>query len=343
MVFMETFMKNPVVYVGIVSYHSASLMDACLKALNRQTYKKVLISVWDNANEHRVKQISHTHRAAYHGSQKNLGFGAAHNAIIRTLHLKDSDYYLALNPDAVLEPMFIKELVKALEINGAGWATGTLYRNKGTKELYSVGHAVQRDGYAYNIGFGLRDIGQYDSRRTVFGAPGAAALYSAPLIRTITRKGQFFDENIFLYYEDIDVDWRANKAGFHCLYVPTALGLHRGGTPPISLEAEILANRFYVLLKNADTRSLWYLFPLVTAHCLFRLFTSPATGIRLCTLVPRALMRALIARKQNAYQHDMNHWFTIATQEQTRQPRTYAERLRAYTSHIFHNSTGRRE
>ena len=147
---------------------------------------------------------------------------------------------------------------------------------EGPPRLYSVGHGLRRDGYFFNIGFGLPDRGQFETRRQVFGAPGAAALYAQPMIESISHNGAFFDEDFFLYGEDTDVDWRAHHAGWRCVYVPSAIADHRGSDPAEYLRVEAVANRYLSVLKNAQTGSLaGHNLPVMMLHVAFRLVFSP--------------------------------------------------------------------
>ena len=58
-----------------------------------------------------------------------------------------------------------------------------------------------------------------DKKEFIFGACAGAALYKKKLF----EKVGFFDEDFFAYYEDVDLSFRAQLAGFQCLYVPEAV------------------------------------------------------------------------------------------------------------------------
>ncbi len=71
------------------------------------------------------------------------------------------------------------------------------------------------------------DNGQYDAREEVFGACAGAALYRREMLDEIG----LFDEDFFLYMEDVDLAFRARLAGWKCIYVPEAKVFHHhGGT-----------------------------------------------------------------------------------------------------------------
>lgn len=327
---LEADMRRSIVYVGIVTFHSAVFISRCLNALQKQTYTQVRIIVLDNDSGDEIRKMMKPYKTAvtFIQNDTNVGYGAGHNRIISSVRLRDHDYYLSLNPDAILGPEYIAKLVIAIRTHNVGWATGKLYRNIKTKELYSVGHAIQRDGYTFNIGYDMKDIGQYNVSRHVFGAPGAAAMYSGKLINAISQEGSFFDPTMFLYYEDVDVDWRAQRAGFRCSYEPKATATHTGGLFPKHFEAEVLANRYYTVLKNAEASSLMlYNVPVMFIHVLFRIFVTPATGLALIRKLFIKGPTALRLRYRSSAQCSMRYWNAQAVHELTFQPRNVIGRL----------------
>lgn len=285
------------IYVGIVTYNSAADLLECLDALYQQTFSDMTIIAYDNASIDGsaawLRTNAPTVRLIEGG--ENLGYGRAHNHLIRSAGLRQGDAYLALNPDAILAPDYLQTLWGALMGDADnGWATGKLLLKDAdgvfTELVYSAGHGLLRSGFAFNIGYGLPDGDAYARSREVFGAPGAAALYRAEMIAALAPTGDFFDPAMFLYAEDTDIDWRARLQGWRCWYAAEATAYHRGSAPGGRLKMEAIANRYLSVLKNA------YLFdllifnvPYMAAHCLARLIVTPRLGI---LLIRRLLSRA---------------------------------------------------
>jgi GT2 family glycosyltransferase len=78
-----------------------------------------------------------------------------------------------------------------------------------------------------------------------------------------------FVEEFFLYYDDVDLGWRANLAGHRVVYDPGAVVSHsyvfsRRGRKWLYLER----NRLFSLLTNYECRTLLLLAPLM---CVFEL------------------------------------------------------------------------
>ena len=326
------------VVVGLVTYNSIQDLPDCIKAVRAQTFPHLRLFVIDNASADGspdwVKR--NVPEATLLCCDRNLGYGRAHNQILGLCQLGAGDFYLTLNPDVRIHPDYITELRDGLVVEGAGWGTGKLKwietTRQGDHRLYSVGHGLRRDGYFFNIGYGIPDRGQFETCREVFGAPGAAALYARPLIESISHNGAFFDEDFFLYGEDTDVDWRAHHAGWRCVYVPSAIADHRGSNPGEGQRVEAIVNRYLSVFKNARVLDLLgYNLPVMMMHVAFRLVASPRLGFRmglqLAATGPRMLAKrptTMMSRK------GLKAWFAWSREQETGQPLAWKDRLNAW-------------
>lgn len=320
------------VYVGIVSFNTLSDLPGCIASVKRQSQKDIRIIVFDNnSSDGSVAWLRKQKGIMLIPHDENIGFGRAHNAIINSVHLGKNDYYLALNPDVRLGRRYISELVAVVKTKGAYWATGKLYKDASKKTLYSAGHGLLKDGYALNIGYDLPDGKIWNVAREVFGAPGAAPLYSSKLIRSLSVSGSFFDPRMFLYYEDIDVDWRARLSGFHCWYSPRATAVHAGGKFRSSYEIEALGNRYAGVLKNASVADLvTYNIPRIGMHVLFRLVLSPRKGFLLLGKAMRAVTFLRARTPWRVSRSYMHRWFAWSAGQPTGQPVTPIGRLSSF-------------
>lgn len=314
------------IYLGIVTYNSRADLPGCLEGLCAQTAAPIRIFALDNASSDGSADWLREHAPEVHliANSDNVGYGRAHNAIIRSAELQLGDYYLSLNPDAELAPDYIARLVETLEADpGGGWATGKLLMRDaaGGVCLYSAGHGMLRSGFAFNIGYGLPDDETFARSREVFGAPGAAAVYKAELIDALSVDGDFFDPDMFMYAEDTDVDWRAQRQGWRCWYVASAVARHRGSAPDIDVQIMATGNRYVSVLKNATARDLIRFNILyMLAHCLIRTVMTPRLGLRLTGGILRRAPAAL--RRRRPSQVDvriLRDWFEWSARQPTEQ------------------------
>ena len=84
-----------------------------------------------------------------------------------------------------------------------------------------AGDYVTWMGFACKTGDGRR-ASRYTKQKRIFSACGGAALYRKSILEEIGT----FDENFFAYFEDVDLSWRANNAGYKCVLCPTAKCYH---------------------------------------------------------------------------------------------------------------------
>jgi GT2 family glycosyltransferase len=94
---------------------------------------------------------------------------------------------------------------------------------EGTEAVDSAGNGITTGGVGFNRGFGV-DKKDFAISESIFGACGAAALYRRSMLAEIG----FFDDEFFLYDEDIDLSFRAQLAGWKCRYVADAVAHHKG-------------------------------------------------------------------------------------------------------------------
>jgi GT2 family glycosyltransferase len=146
--------------------------------------------------------------------------------------------------------------------------------------LDGAGDALRRSGLPYRVGHLELDHGQFDEPSFVFGACAAAALYRRSLFEEIGS----FDEDFFAYCEDGDLSFRAQLAGYRCLYVPHACVYHMGSASTGGKRSPTAArlgtqNGVNLLVKNLPAALVWRMLPSLLAGQLSRVtITSFSSG-----------------------------------------------------------------
>ena len=121
--------------------------------------------------------------------------------------------------------------------------------------INNVGTVLAGDGYGADRGYLERDHGQYETPESVFAWCGGAVLLTA---RYLAEVG-LFDEQLFLYYEDVDLSWRGRERGWRYRYVPESVVRHVHsaatveGSPRFDYYNE--RNRLLTLTRHADRRT----------------------------------------------------------------------------------------
>lgn len=207
--------------IVIVNYEGEHLLPDCLDALARQTLAPAEVVVADNGSRDgslamlrdRYPEV----RALALG--RNHGFGGGAN---RGLAVTSAPWVCVLNSDAVPEPDWLERLATAPSGEDV-WSLGGVLVEASSGLLESAGDQYRVNGYAHRLLHG-RPLAELPADPyPVFAAPGAAPVYR----RDVFDRLGGFEERFFLYYEDIDLAFRALLAGYHALVVPAARVRHR--------------------------------------------------------------------------------------------------------------------
>lgn len=216
------------VSVHIVTYNSETDITACIQSVFRQSHPVRKVIIVDNASDDATLQelTPFAGKVEIVKNNVNVGFAAAHNQAIQG---SDSDCFLVLNPDVVLDKDYIKNLVMFMESrNDVGSVTGKLLRQSDGNMIDSMGLVMSRSRRAQDLYSGEPDK-QFQQPFEVFGVSAAAALYRRLMVEDISINNQFFDEDFFAYKEDVDVAWRGRIAGWSAFCVPDAVAHHQRG------------------------------------------------------------------------------------------------------------------
>jgi GT2 family glycosyltransferase/glycosyltransferase involved in cell wall biosynthesis len=153
----------------------------------------------------------------------NWGYAGGIN---RGIDACEHEYVFLLNADAEVEPDAIDLCAARLDASPetcVGVVPKILLRSY-PGYIDSVGNAITPEGSAFNVGIGCIDIGQYDVPELSFGPCFAAAFLRRDAFseQAVGR----LDETYFMYYEDVDWNWRANLLGYDFVTEPMARVLH---------------------------------------------------------------------------------------------------------------------
>ena len=248
------------VSINIVNWNGVHFLSDCIESIKSQTYKNIEINIIDNnSSDGSVDLLRRKYpEIMLVNNFQNEGFSRAHNQAAR---ISSGEYILPLNFDIILSPQFVAEMVKAIEMApDIGIVSGNLYalrQGEDRKMIDSTG-VTMKGMFPADRGQNQLDHGQYDKIEYVFGASGAAPLYRRTMLEEVALNGEYFDEDYYIYVEDVDLCWRAQLYGWKALYTPLAVAFHkRGATREKSAEMGreyILLghrNRYWSIIKNA--------------------------------------------------------------------------------------------
>jgi GT2 family glycosyltransferase len=248
------------VSINIVNWNGLRFLGDCLKSIKSQTYENIEVNIIDNhSTDGSVEWLEKEYpevRLVRNGV--NEGFSRAHNQATR---ISSGEYILPLNFDIILSPQFVAEMVKAIEMaSDIGIVSGNLYalrKGEDRKIIDSTGVTI-KSMFPADRGQNQLDHGQYHEIEYVFGASGAAPLYRHTMLEEVALNGENFDEDYYIYVEDVDLCWRAQLYGWKALYTPWAVAFHKRGatrekSAGMGREYILLGhrNRYWSIIKNA--------------------------------------------------------------------------------------------
>ena len=247
----EETLPSPLFSVIIPNWNGAHHLPTCLDALRRQTYPHFEIIISDNGSTDTSQTLvtESYPEVRWLGLPENRGLAVACNEAAR---IARGDVLVMLNNDTEVEEGWLSALVESLVRHpDAGAVASKLLLFDRRDVLHSAGDGFGRDGLPYNRGVWEVDRGQYDGDQEVFGACGGAAAYR----RRAWEEAGGFDEDLFMYCEDVDLDWRLWLLGWKVVFAPQARVYHRlsatGGGSIASFYTG--RNTLSVLLKDVPT------------------------------------------------------------------------------------------
>jgi GT2 family glycosyltransferase len=261
--------QPPLASVVIPNWNGLLHLPVCLEALRAQTYPHLEIILVDNGSTDGSQAFvaENYPEVRLLALDRNLGLTGGNNAGFR---VAGGEVLVSLNNDTEADPGFVEALVTALQAQPeAGMAAAKMLLFDDRKLIHSAGDGYGLDGIPFNRGVWQCDEGQFDDPGWIFGGCGGAVAYRRAMLDEVGPPGSAlggpFDESFFMYCEDVDLNWRAQLAGWKCWYTPQAVVYHKlsatGGGPLASFYTG--RNTLWVVAKNYPGRLLRRYWPQV--------------------------------------------------------------------------------
>ncbi len=238
----------PLVSVIVINWNGKRYLPTCLEALRAQTYPRLEVLVADNASTDGSQALV---QAQYPWVRlvalpENRGFTGGNNAGIAA---STGAIVILLNNDTEVAPDWVAEVAAAFERHPeAGLVASKMLLFDRRDTFHTAGDLYRVDGLPGNRGVWQQDKGQYDREEYVFGACGGSLAVRRTVLDTIGA----LDDDFFFSAEDVDFAWRAQLAGFRCVYAPRAVVYHQLAATGGDITASYYNGRnfIYVLAKD---------------------------------------------------------------------------------------------
>jgi len=238
------------VSVIVVAWQSGDDLARCLLALTGQTHPPQEILLVDNASTDGAPQATAKAlpQVRLIEAGANLGFAAGVN--FGALQAR-GDWLALVNPDAFAAPDWLERLIAGAARNPGVECFGCRQTLAGAKgRLDGIGDVMSLPGIPYRGGYGLVDPGPVEEGEC-FSACGGAMLIRRSLFEAMGG----FDEDLFMYCEDVDLGYRIRLAGGACRVIPDAVVDHVGSASTGGAGSDFASfhgarNRIRVFIKD---------------------------------------------------------------------------------------------
>jgi len=212
--------EKPSVSIIIVTYNNIAVIESCLLALREQSYKNFDTIIVDNDSvDTTISMVANFPEVKLIQAKKNLGFAGGNILGLSHAH---GELVVLLNPDTEPCAMWLEALVKGMNVDNKIGLCASKLIVYGTDMIDSAGDGCMITGRGFKRGEG-ENTNLYSELDYVFGACGGAVMLRRELIDDIG----FLDDDFFLIHEDTDLNFRAQLAGWKCLFVPSAVVYHK--------------------------------------------------------------------------------------------------------------------
>ena len=263
-------MEKDFVSIVVVDWKGNDLLRDCLNSILSQTYRNFeIILIANEPRDNFLKEIRNSFpQIKIIVNEKNLFYSSSQNQGISKAR---GEFILSLNNDVILERNFLEEVIRAMKLDERiGIVSGKIL-SLDKKTIDSTGQFLSLTYKPWERGYRKPDLGQFDREGFVFGSCGACAFYRYEMLVEIKiEDDEYFDKDYGLFYEDLDLNWRANLFGWKAYYTPKAIAYHLRGASRkfpeykfnrfefFSLIPEykifLLKNRYATIIKNSSLK-----------------------------------------------------------------------------------------
>jgi hypothetical protein len=213
--------NNPLISIVILNYNAGDLLIDCVDSIQKSNYKNYEIIVVDNISKdksHKKCKEKFPNIKLIENSE-NLGYCEGNNVGLR---VTNGEFVVILNPDTIVDPSWLSELLQAYRKNGDGIYQPKFLATTDHSMLLSTGNMIQIFGFGYSRSKGDLDKGQYEKFEKINFASGTCIFTSKKIIEKIG----LFESFLFAFHDDFELCWRGALIGINSFYVPLAIVYH---------------------------------------------------------------------------------------------------------------------
>lgn len=299
--------STPKTAVIVPNWNGKDDLPACLDSLLAQSVTTDIIVVENGSIDGSIELIEDKYPSVILLKQPvNLGFSGGVNVGLQ--YAIDNKYSFAalFNNDAVADKHWLEHLVDELAKHPHIGIAACKFMTIDRSHLDSTGDTYTNWGLPFPRGRGESGLDKYDKRLDIFGASGGSSLYRIAMLEQIG----LFDEDFFAYYEDVDISFRAQLAGWPVRFVPQSVAYHQIGGTSGKIRGfttmQFMKNIPWTYWKNVPRELLWiigirlfFAYTMFYGRAILRGQFVPATkgALRSVALLPKKLRERRIIQR----------------------------------------------
>jgi GT2 family glycosyltransferase len=265
--------NQAVIGVVTVTFNSASVIRGFMDSLLKQEHAAFILYVVDNASSDETLQYVAVYadpRVTKIRNSTNVGVAEGNNIGIRAALEDGCAYVLLINNDTVFDCDLLSQLGVGLNTYVCDMIVPKILYFDAPDKIWCAGGYFRRlDGTSRHFGYGKRDDGRFDRSRSVPYSPTCCMLIKAAVFKRIG----LMDANYFVYFDDTDFCYRAQRQSFRLYYLSSARVWHKVSSLTGGAESDFTVryctrNQVYYVLKNLPRWQLLYYLPLFQIRIL---------------------------------------------------------------------------
>jgi len=287
--------KKTKVSVIVVNFNGMSHLEACLSSILNQSYQNLEVILVDNGSTD--GSLDYARRRFPNllvvENKENLGYPGGIN---RGAAIATGEYIAPINFDTEVDQNWLASMVAFMDENpsvGAVTPKTLLYHDK--TKIGTLGLNIHITGLGFARGLGQADSESPRKPLRVAGVSGCSFL----IRREIVEQMGGLNEDIFMYYDDVDLSWTINAMGYDIYCLPESIVYHK-------YDLKMSPEKLFSLEYGRLSLLLRYMKPLTFVLCLPAFLFTELLVMGYCIARGRryvsAKLRALISPFKNIRQ-----------------------------------------
>lgn len=249
--------------IVIANWNGEDLIDKCLNSLENQLFKDFKLYIIDNNSKDNsidvIKKYSNILDIDLVEMNYNSGFAVANNIGIKKAIEEGCNYILTLNNDVEVPKEALRNAMEDIDKNKEFHFFQLFMINYFNNDICdAAGLNFKDDLIPLQVGFqeSVSDILKKDDIK-IEGVCAGAAIYSSQALEAIKLEdGNYFDNNFFAYFEDVDLSLRLKLAGFKAKLLKNSIVYHMHsatGSKTTGFKEYYLTRNLFMYTKRNQT------------------------------------------------------------------------------------------